>query len=62
MTAHWGVPDPAAVSGSDEEKRRAFLNAYTLLQRRISLLVSLPLDKLDRFALQTKLNDIGRGA
>ena len=61
MTAHWGVPDPAAVQGSDDEKRRAFLTAYTLLQRRISLLVSLPLDKLDQVAMQKKFDDIGRG-
>lgn len=60
MTAHWGVADPAAVQGGDDEKRRAFLKAYTLLQRRISLLVSLPLDKLDRFALKKRLDDIGR--
>ena len=61
MTGHWGVPDPAAVQGSDEQKRRAFLAAYTLLHRRISLLVSLPLDKLDKVALQKKFDDIGRG-
>jgi len=61
MTAHWGVPDPAAVQGSDDEKRRAFLTAYTVLHRRISLLVSLPLEKLDKFALKKKLDEIGRG-
>src|SRR4051812_41336907 len=46
MTAHWGVPDPAAVNGSDEEKRRAFEHAFTLLHRRISLFTALPLDKI----------------
>ena len=46
MTAHWGVPDPAAVQGSDDEKRRAFLTAYTELHRRISLFISLPFDTL----------------
>ena len=61
MTAHWGVPDPAAVQGSDDEKRRAFLTAYTLLQRRISILVSLRLEKLDKLSLKEKLDDIGRG-
>ncbi len=61
MTAHWGVPDPAAVEGSDDEKRHAFLTAYTLLHRRISLLVSLPLDKLGQFAMQKRFDDIGRG-
>jgi arsenate reductase len=59
ITAHWGVPDPAAVEGADEAKRRAFLTAYALLQRRISLFASLPHDRLDRLALQDKLRDIG---
>ena len=61
MTAHWGVPDPAAVEGNDEVKRKAFFAAYNALNRRISIFVSLPLAKLDRLALQQKLNDIGRG-
>jgi protein-tyrosine-phosphatase len=60
MTAHWGVPDPAAVQGSDEEKRRAFLAAYAELHRRISIFSSLPLDKLTGLALIQKLDDIGR--
>jgi len=60
MTAHWGVPDPAAVEGNDEVKRKAFFSAYNALNRRISIFVSLPLAKLDRLALQQKLNDIGR--
>lgn len=60
MTAHWGVPDPAAVTGTDEEKRRAFLAACITLRRRIELLVSLPLDTLDRLALQERLKTIGR--
>lgn len=62
ITAHWGIPDPAAMQGSDEEKRRAFLNAFTTLQRRISLLVALPIDKLDRLSLQASLRDLGRQA
>jgi len=59
MTAHWGVADPAAVEGSDDEKRRAFFRAYTELQRRLSIFVSLPMDKLDRLTLQKRLDDIG---
>jgi protein-tyrosine-phosphatase len=59
MTAHWGVPDPAAVEGNDEVKRKAFFAAYNALNRRISIFVSLPLAKLDRLALQQKLNGIG---
>ena len=46
MTAHWGVHDPAAVQGSDEDKRGAFLKAYTELYRRISLFINLPFDTL----------------
>lgn len=60
MTAHWGIPDPAAVEGSDEVKRKAFFSAYHALSHRISIFVSLPLAKLDRLALQDKLNEIGR--
>jgi arsenate reductase (thioredoxin) len=60
MTAHWGVPDPAAVEGGDEVKRKAFFTAYSVLNRRISIFVSLPLAKLDRIALQDKLDQIGR--
>jgi protein-tyrosine-phosphatase len=60
LTAHWGVPDPAAVAGSDEEKRKAFFSAYTQLQNRILLFVNLPLANLDRVALKQKLDDIGR--
>ncbi len=60
VTAHWGIEDPAAVEGSDEEKRRAFSTAFKLLQRRISLFTSLPLDKLDEMAIKRKLDGIGR--
>lgn len=59
LTAHWGTPDPAAVEGSDEEKRRAFSFAFQALRRRIELFASLPFDKLDRLALQKELKDIG---
>jgi arsenate reductase len=61
MTAHWGVSDPAAVKGSEEEVRKAFLQAFTTLSNRIRLLLSLPMDKLDRLALQNRLQEIGRG-
>jgi arsenate reductase len=60
MTAHWGVPDPAAVLGSDEERRRAFRDAFYVLRRRIELFASLPIDKLSRLALQEQLDAIGR--
>ncbi len=60
MTAHWGVPDPAAASGSDDDKRKAFFLAFNQLQNRINLFANLPLAKLDRMKLQEALNDIGR--
>jgi protein-tyrosine-phosphatase len=60
MTAHWGVHDPAAVEGAVEIKRKAFFRAFTELQRRISLFVDLPLDKLSNLALKEKLDEIGR--
>jgi arsenate reductase len=60
MTAHWGVPDPAAVVGSDAEKARAFQDAYRVLDRRISLFTSLPIRSLDLLALQRKVVEIGQ--
>ena len=60
MTAHWGVADPAAASGTDEERRRAFLKAFTELSTRIDRFMSLPIDKLDRLVLKKKLDGIGR--
>lgn len=60
MTAHWGIEDPAAALGSDEDKRRAFSLAFTQLNRRISLFVSLPLAKLEGMALKRELDNIGR--
>ena len=60
VTAHWGVPDPAAVTGSDEDKRRAFLSAFTTLSSRIRLLLELPVEKLDARSLRTSVEDIGR--
>jgi arsenate reductase (thioredoxin) len=60
MTAHWGIQDPAAVQGSDEDKRKAFLKAYTELHRRIALFINLPLDKLSELARNEKLDESGR--
>ena len=59
MSAHWGIEDPAAVEGRDEDKRRAFFQAFNFLQRRIALFLALPLDKLDRITLKKRLDDIG---
>lgn len=58
-TAHWGVADPASIEGSDEKKRAAFRDAATILRRRIELLASLPLEKLDRLSTQAKLRELG---
>ena len=60
MTAHWGVADPAAVTGSDEEKRKAFQRAFAELSARINRLLALPIEKLDRLALKKKLDEIGK--
>ena len=60
MTAHWGVPDPAAVQGTPEQIAKAFRDAYLMLDRRISLFLNLPLSALDRLAIKKKLDDIGR--
>ena len=62
MSAHWGIPDPAGVEGDDETKRRAFRDAFSRLQRRISLLVNLPVQSLDKLSLQKELGEIGRTA
>jgi arsenate reductase len=60
MTAHWGIPDPAAVKGTEEQVRKAFREAFFLLDRRISLFLNLPLSTMDRLALKKELDDIGR--
>jgi arsenate reductase len=60
MTAHWGVPDPAAVKGTEEEIQRAFRDAFFLLDRRITLFLNLPLTSIDGLALKQKLDDIGQ--
>jgi arsenate reductase len=59
-TARWGVPDPAAVQGTEEEQRQAFRDALVTLRRRIELLASLPLEKLTGLALKRRLDEIGR--
>lgn len=58
--AHWGVPDPAAVEGDEDTRKRAFVAAYATLRRRIELLLALPMDKLDHLAAQAKLREIGQ--
>ncbi len=59
MTAHWGVPDPALAEGTPEQIERAFRDAYLILERRISLFLSLPLASLDKLAIQKEINRIG---
>jgi arsenate reductase len=60
MTAHWGVADPAEVKGTREQIERAFRDAFLLLDRRINLLLSLPLESLDKLAIQAEVDRIGR--
>lgn len=60
MTAHWGIPDPAAVRSSPEATEQAFRDAFFLLERRISLFLSLPFASLDELALNKELTNIGR--
>jgi arsenate reductase (thioredoxin) len=60
MTAHWGVPDPAAVVGTHEQIAKAFRDAFFMLDRRISLFLSLPLTSLDRLAIKKEIDNIGR--
>ena len=60
ITAHWGLPDPAAVQGSDESKRRAFRDAFITLERRINLFLSLPIRSLDQLALTRRVAEIGK--
>jgi protein-tyrosine-phosphatase len=60
MTAHWGLPDPAAVEGSEAVKHLAFADAFRMLGNRISIFTALPLESLDKLSLQRRLNDIGK--
>jgi len=59
-SAHWGIPDPAAVEGDDAAKRAAFRKAYDQLAQRIQLFMGLPIEKLDKFSLKERLAEIGR--
>ena len=61
ITAHWGIPDPAAAQGSEAEIALAFKDAYRMLNRRIDLFLALPIEKLERLVLTTRLKAIGRG-
>lgn len=60
MTAHWGVPDPAAVEGAPEQIEKAFRDAFMMLDRRISLFLALPLSSLDQLAIKKEIDRIGR--
>ena len=60
MTAHWGIPDPAAAEGTEAVRRLAFADAYRQLNNRISIFTSLPIQSLDRLSLQQRLSEIGR--
>src|SRR5579863_243896 len=60
VTAHWGIPDPAAVEGSEVERMLAFREAFAALERRIKIFVSLPIEKLDRMTLTRRVEAIGR--
>jgi hypothetical protein len=60
MSAHWGVPDPAAVAGTEAEEALAFAEAYRMLWKCIGIFVNLPMASLDRMSLQRRLEEIGR--
>jgi protein-tyrosine-phosphatase len=59
MTAHWGLPDPAAVVGTEAERRQAFADTHRMLYQRIGIFVNLPIKELDKLSLQKQLDDIG---
>jgi protein-tyrosine-phosphatase len=60
MTAHWGLPDPSAVEGTEAEKRQAFADTHRMLYQRVGIFVNLPFKELDKLSLQKRLDDIGR--
>ena len=60
MTAHWGLPDPAAVEGNEAERRLAFAETLRMLRNRIGVFVNLPIKSLDKLSLQNRLREIGR--
>jgi hypothetical protein len=59
MSAHWGLPDPSAVEGSESERRLAFADTHRMLYQRIGIFTNLPLASLDRLSLQRRLDEIG---
>jgi len=59
IVAHWGMPDPAAVEGSEEAKQAAFVDALTLISRRVDLLLALPVEKVERLVLEARVKAIG---
>ena len=62
MSAHWGIPDPAAATGSEAERMKAFRQAFNTLKRRVELFASLPIASLDRMSLKRRLDEIGEEA
>jgi hypothetical protein len=60
MTAHWGIPDPAAVEGTEVEKTLAFADAYRMLNKRIEVFVNLPIQSFDKMSLKHRLDEIGQ--
>ena len=60
LSAHWGLPDPAAATGTEAERRFAFADTHRMLTNRISLLVNLPIESIDKYALQSRLEQIGK--
>jgi arsenate reductase len=60
MSAHWGVPDPAAIEGTDDQKRRAFRDIAAIMRKRIELFTALPASSLDRMSLKSKMDEIGK--
>lgn len=60
ISAHWGVPDPVDYEGTDEQKRKAFSDVFMTLNRRITIFLALPLDKIDQLSLKNELNRIGK--
>lgn len=60
MSAHWGVPDPAAIEGTDDQKRRAFRDTAAIMRRRVEMFTALPAASLDRLSLKSKLDEIGK--
>jgi arsenate reductase len=62
VTVHWGLPDPSAAAGTDDDRRRAFHRTYMELQNRIRIMLSLPMEKLDRVAMKQKLDSIAHAS